>query len=158
MLDDLGLVPALEWLVQNMRHRAGLACELTIDDPAIALPSAQSTAVFRMLAGGQAVSDVAAQLNLSVKTVSTHKARLMQKLGVSTTAELVRYALMHRLTGDDAIGARRAARARSRARHASPACRPIPTPPMRRSGTPRFGLRRPVESSGADVSAVPMRG
>jgi DNA-binding NarL/FixJ family response regulator len=59
--------------------------------------------VFRMLADGQAVSDVAARLNLSVKTVSTHKARLMQKLGVSTTAELIRYALTHRLTGDDAL-------------------------------------------------------
>jgi DNA-binding NarL/FixJ family response regulator len=58
--------------------------------------------VFRMLAEGQAVSDIAVQLNLSVKTVSTHKARLMQKLGVTTTAELIRYALTHRLTGNDA--------------------------------------------------------
>ena len=57
--------------------------------------------VFRMLADGEAVSDVAATLNLSVKTVSTHKARLMQKLGVATTAELIRYAITHRLTGDD---------------------------------------------------------
>jgi DNA-binding NarL/FixJ family response regulator len=57
--------------------------------------------VFRMLADGQAVSDIAARLNLSVKTVSTHKARLMQKLGVGTTAELIRYALTHRLTRDD---------------------------------------------------------
>jgi len=59
--------------------------------------------VFRMLAEGQAVSDVAARLNLSVKTVSTHKARLMQKLGVTTTAELVRYALQHRLTDEGSI-------------------------------------------------------
>ena len=58
--------------------------------------------VFRMLADGEAVSDIASTLNLSVKTVSTHKARLMHKLGVATTGELIRYALTHRLTGEDA--------------------------------------------------------
>jgi len=56
--------------------------------------------VFRMIAEGQGVSDIAGKLNLSVKTVSTHKARLMQKLGVASTAELIRYALQHRLTDD----------------------------------------------------------
>jgi DNA-binding NarL/FixJ family response regulator len=58
--------------------------------------------VFRMLADGEAVSDIASTLNLSVKTVSTHKARLMHKLGVATTGELIRYAMTHRLTGEDA--------------------------------------------------------
>ena len=57
--------------------------------------------VLRMLAAGGSVSDIAARINLSVKTVSTHKARLMQKLGVTTTTELLRYALQHRLTDDD---------------------------------------------------------
>lgn len=59
--------------------------------------------VFRMLADGEAVSDIASTLNLSVKTVSTHKARLMQKLGVTSTGELIRYAMTHRLTGDDVV-------------------------------------------------------
>jgi len=53
--------------------------------------------VFRMLVAGDAVSDIAARLNLSVKTVSTHKANLMQKLGLSNPTELVRYALKHGL-------------------------------------------------------------
>lgn len=53
--------------------------------------------VFRMLVAGDAVSDIAAKLNLSVKTVSTHKANLMQKLGLSNPTELVRYALKHGL-------------------------------------------------------------
>jgi DNA-binding NarL/FixJ family response regulator len=54
--------------------------------------------VFRLLVGGEAVSEVAHKLNLSVKTVSTHKANLMQKLGLSNQTELVRYALKHGLT------------------------------------------------------------
>jgi DNA-binding NarL/FixJ family response regulator len=53
--------------------------------------------VFRLLVAGDAVSDIAGKLNLSVKTVSTHKANLMQKLGLSNATELVRYALKHGL-------------------------------------------------------------
>jgi DNA-binding NarL/FixJ family response regulator len=53
--------------------------------------------VFRHLVAGDAVSDIAHQLNLSVKTVSTHKANLMHKLGLSNQTELVRYALKHGL-------------------------------------------------------------
>ena len=53
--------------------------------------------MFRLLVAGEAVSDIAARLNLSVKTVSTHKANLMQKLGLSNQTELVRYALKHGL-------------------------------------------------------------
>lgn len=53
--------------------------------------------VFRMLVAGDAVSDIAGKLNLSVKTVSTHKANLLQKLGLANQTELVRYALKHGL-------------------------------------------------------------
>lgn len=56
--------------------------------------------VFRRLACGEAVSEIAKGLNLSVKTVSTHKARVMQKMNMSNPAELVRYALRHRLIDD----------------------------------------------------------
>ena len=53
--------------------------------------------VFRLIAEGKSVSDIAERLNLSVKTVSTHKANLMQKMGVATTGEIIRYALAHKL-------------------------------------------------------------
>ena len=53
--------------------------------------------VFRLIAEGKSVSDIAERLNLSVKTVSTHKANLMQKMGISTTGEIIRYALAHKL-------------------------------------------------------------
>lgn len=53
--------------------------------------------VFRLLAAGKSVSDIAGQLTLSVKTISTHKARLMQKLALGTTTDLIRYAISHRL-------------------------------------------------------------
>ena len=53
--------------------------------------------VFRMLAEGKSVSDIAERLNLSVKTVSTHKANILQKMAMSTTGDLIRYAIANRL-------------------------------------------------------------
>ena len=57
--------------------------------------------VFRQLVAGLSVTEVAAALNVSVKTVSTHKANLMQKLGLHNQTELVRYAIRHGLAGED---------------------------------------------------------
>jgi DNA-binding NarL/FixJ family response regulator len=56
--------------------------------------------VFQRLVAGESVTDIAASLNLSGKTVSTHKARLMEKLGLDNQADLVRYAMKHGLGGE----------------------------------------------------------
>lgn len=56
--------------------------------------------VFQLLVAGVSVTDIAARLNLSAKTVSTHKARLMEKLGIDNPADLVRYAIRHHLSQD----------------------------------------------------------
>jgi DNA-binding NarL/FixJ family response regulator len=53
--------------------------------------------VFRLLAAGSSPTQIAEQLHLSVKTVSTHKTRVLEKMGLGGTAELVRYALEHKL-------------------------------------------------------------
>jgi signal transduction histidine kinase len=49
VLDDLGLVAAVQWLVQNFTQRTGVACELTLDPPDIELDEPYATATFRML-------------------------------------------------------------------------------------------------------------
>ncbi len=56
--------------------------------------------VFRALVSGTSVTDIATQLSLSVKTVSTHKANLMQKMGFTNASELIRYALKHGLADE----------------------------------------------------------
>ena len=53
--------------------------------------------VFLMLVQGRGVVEIADALHLSAKTVSTHKFRLMQKLGLDNLSDLVRYALKHEL-------------------------------------------------------------
>jgi len=57
--------------------------------------------VFRGLVAGESVTDIGTRLKVSVKTVSTHKANLMQKLGLQNQSELVRYAIRHGLGGDE---------------------------------------------------------
>ena len=53
--------------------------------------------VFEMLVAGQGLSEVGVALSLSVKTISTHKTRIMQKMDLATTSDLVRYAIAHDL-------------------------------------------------------------
>jgi DNA-binding NarL/FixJ family response regulator len=72
------------------------------EGPAHASLSDREYQVFQHLVSGKSVSHIAAELNLSVKTVSTHKARLMEKMGLANQAELVRYAIKHRLVDDSA--------------------------------------------------------
>lgn len=51
--------------------------------------------VFRLIAMGMSVTDIAARLNLSAKTISTHKANLMQKMSLQNQSDLIRYAIKH---------------------------------------------------------------
>jgi DNA-binding NarL/FixJ family response regulator len=53
--------------------------------------------VLRLLASGLGPTEIGERLHLSVKTVSTHKARILEKLELGSTADLVRYAMEHKL-------------------------------------------------------------
>jgi len=50
-----------------------------------------------MLAEGKTVAGIAEDLSLSVKTISTYRARVLEKLNLSNTAEIIRYAFEHKL-------------------------------------------------------------
>lgn len=53
--------------------------------------------VLGMIAAGKAPRQMAAELNVSVKTIATHRARLLEKMGMKNNAELVQYAIEHGL-------------------------------------------------------------
>jgi DNA-binding NarL/FixJ family response regulator len=59
--------------------------------------SGREAQILSLLARGRSVNDIAADLMISNKTVSTHKAHLMQKMNFMNNADLVRYAIMHGL-------------------------------------------------------------
>lgn len=61
--------------------------------------------VLRRLVAGERPTEIAQSLHLSVKTVSSHKSRIQEKLGLSSTAALVRFGLEHGLGDDDATSA-----------------------------------------------------
>lgn len=58
--------------------------------------------VLKHIVRGRRLTEIAAELHLSVKTISTHKARILDKLHLSTTAALIRYGMENGLHGDDA--------------------------------------------------------
>lgn len=62
--------------------------------------------VFLRIARGETVTAIAEALHLSVKTVSTHKTHVLEKLGAGNQAQLVRYALEHGLLDDAGSGER----------------------------------------------------
>ena len=53
--------------------------------------------LLRMLGSGRSPSDIARDLGLSAKTISTYRTRLLQKLGMRTNTELMRYAIENSL-------------------------------------------------------------
>lgn len=81
-------------------HLAQDAMPHATDRPLHASLSDREYQVFTRLVGGESVTEIATALHLSAKTISTHKARLMEKLQVDNNAELVHYALKHRLVSD----------------------------------------------------------
>jgi DNA-binding NarL/FixJ family response regulator len=56
--------------------------------------------VFGLLARGHSVKDIATRLRVTVQTVSTYRARVLQKTGLRGNAELVQYGIRHRLFGE----------------------------------------------------------
>jgi len=71
-----------------------------VDGPPHGALSDREFQVFQMLVSGKSVTDIGNELNLSVKTVSTHKAHIMQKMQLANQTEMIRYAIAHGLMDD----------------------------------------------------------
>jgi two-component system invasion response regulator UvrY len=98
------LAAAIQKVAHGGRYvsaRLGEALAANLDPRVGLLPherlSQREFEVLRSLASGKAVSEIAEMLSLSDKTVSTYRSRILEKLQLKTTAELVRYALEHSL-------------------------------------------------------------
>ena len=93
------LLSAIRKIAAGGMHipEAAAAGLISADKPAHELLSDREFEVLRMLAAGLGPTEIGDRLHLSVKTVSTHKTRILEKLSLGSTAELVRYALEHKL-------------------------------------------------------------
>lgn len=100
------LIAAIEALLEHRPYFTSTVLEKLLQDyqlskrdrPAIELSSREQNVV-QLVAEGHTNRSIGAVLDLSVKTVETHRASAMRKLGVSSTAELVRYAIRTKLIG-----------------------------------------------------------
>jgi DNA-binding NarL/FixJ family response regulator len=85
------------YVTPETAERLALGAAPLAEGAAHTLLSDREFQVFRMIARGSSVGEIARELSLSVKTISTHKTRIMVKMGLANQAELIRYALEHRL-------------------------------------------------------------
>lgn len=85
------------YITSEIAEQLALGATAQVEAPPHTLLSDREFQVLRSLVSGKTVSEIANALNLSVKTVSTHKAHLMQKIGVENNSELFRYATRHGL-------------------------------------------------------------
>ena len=83
-------------------ERLALDFDRPADAPPHTLLSDREFQVFRLIVSGRSVTQIANDLALSVKTVSTHKTRVMEKMGLANQTELIQYAIRHQLL--DAAG------------------------------------------------------
>lgn len=95
----LELIEAVRAAAAGERHlapavAAGLKNQKEDDRPIL---SPRETEVLKLMALGHTNREIAEQLDLSVRTVETHRAHVQQKLGLSSRPELTRYALSHGL-------------------------------------------------------------
>jgi two-component system invasion response regulator UvrY len=76
-----------------------LATYLSTDNqkPPQELLSDREFQVLRLIASGKIVSEIAKELSLSVKTISTYRTRILEKMGLRNNAELMHYAMQHQL-------------------------------------------------------------
>lgn len=97
--DPAALLDAIKLVARGERHVSPSVAHLLAvqgEDVHAGL-SEREYEILRYIVAGRSVSAIAAELSLSVKTVSTHRVRILRKLGLNGTAELVRYALEHNL-------------------------------------------------------------
>ena len=86
----------------SLAERVVLHLNGGVNTPPHAQLSDRELDVLRRIVSGQRLTDIAEALHLSVKTVSTHKGRIQEKLQLPSLAALVRYGLEHGLLPDEA--------------------------------------------------------
>lgn len=84
-----------ESLAENLAY--GFSLEKTNTDP-VELLSKREFEVLSLIASGQTYKEIASKLNLSPKTVSTYRTRILEKLNLTSTAQLLRFAYENKIS------------------------------------------------------------
>lgn len=98
------LIKAIRILAAGRRYLTAETAEMLIDGLSSPNPlaphdnlSERELQTLKLIAAGKRLSDIAADLVLSPKTVSVYRSRLLEKLGLATNGQLILYAIQHQL-------------------------------------------------------------
>jgi DNA-binding NarL/FixJ family response regulator len=86
-----------KYITSSLAERLATEVEIDTEKPLHDILSDREYQVLRMIAEGKTVKDIAQELSLSIKTVSTYRSRIMEKMNMKTNAEVIHYAIKHRL-------------------------------------------------------------
>ena len=98
------LIKAVEYILRGKRYITPEISELLadaygddLDRPAHESLSNREFEVMKFIAAGKSISEMAESLSLSVNTISTYRARILEKMHMHTNTELIKYAIEHKL-------------------------------------------------------------
>jgi len=86
-----------KYITPSIADQLVLQLDKNMDIPVHQNLSPREYEVFKLIAGGKSVSDIASQMTLSITTVSTYRARILEKMAFKTNAQLTKYALENNL-------------------------------------------------------------
>lgn len=86
-----------KYITPSIAEKLAEAIDTDTEKQAHELLSDRELDVFKLLASGKSVSEIAAQLSLSITTVSTYRSRILEKMKIRSNAEMTRYALEMKL-------------------------------------------------------------
>jgi len=86
-----------KYLTSSIAERLADDVEPTAEKPLHDTLSDRELEVFRMIAAGKTTTQIAEELFLSVKTISTYRSRILEKMKMKTNAELIHYAIKHNM-------------------------------------------------------------
>jgi two-component system invasion response regulator UvrY len=99
------LINAIERIARGKKHITPEIAEKLLNDHGVnkkphELLSNREFEIFKLLANGKTLTQIAAMLSLALTTVSTHRGKIMDKLKLSTNSDLTRYAITHHIISD----------------------------------------------------------
>jgi two-component system, NarL family, invasion response regulator UvrY len=86
-----------KYITSSLAERLAVEMDIDSEKPLHELLSDREYQVLRVIAAGKTIKQIAEDLSLSIKTVSTYRGRIMEKMKMKTNAELIHYAIKHQL-------------------------------------------------------------
>lgn len=86
-----------KYITSSLAERLATEVEADSEKPLHDILSDREYQVLRMIAAGKTVKYIARELSLSIKTVSTYRTRIMEKMKMKTNAEVMHYVIKHQL-------------------------------------------------------------